>query len=216
MRIFSSVAFKGGRRENRIYIIIAIVIIAVIILTVFFSTNKLTKAFIEDSTLGESWSEDINERKEESQLLGLENWASFTYKNNNDSYPAYVTVTSLKLLFMMNEDDLLDKTEVTINQASNQGIYIDLDTRITGKRDIKNGHKTTYIIYDGNDTFKEPYEMIKIIGEAWNCGSSGTSIICIGVAQITDNSNNNPEVNTNYWEKIISNQDGLIFNVKCH
>lgn len=209
-------AFKGGGRENKIYIVIAIVIIAIIILTVFFSTNKLTKAFIEDSILSDSWSEDIDERKEESQLLGLENWASFTYKNNNDSYPAYVTITSIKLLFMMNEDDLLDKTEVTINKASGQGIFIDVDTRITGEGEIKNGHKTTYIIYDGNDTSKEPYEKIKIIGETWNCGNSGTSIICIGVAQITDNANNNSEVNTTHWEKIISNQDGLLFNVKCH
>ena len=208
--------FKGGRRENRIYIFIAIVIITVIILTIFFSTNKITKAFIEDSILGDSWYEDIDERKEESQLWGLENWASFTYKNNNDSYPAYVTITSIKLIFMMNEDDLLDKTEATINKASKQGIYIDIDTRITGKRDINKGHKTTYVIYDGNDTVKEPYERIKIIGEAWNCGNSGTSIICIGVAQITDNTNNNSEVNTTYWERIINNQDGLIFNVKCH
>lgn len=209
-------AFKGGRRENRIYIVIAIVIIAVIILTVFFSTNKLTKAFIEDTILGDSWFEDIDERKEESQLWGLENWASFTYKNKNDSYPSYVTITSIKLIFMMNEDDLLEKTEVTINKASEQGIYIDVDTRIIGEREINEGHKTTYIIYDGNNTFKEPYERIKIIGETWNCGNSGTSIICIGVAQITDNTNNNPEINTTHWERIIGNQDGLIFNVKCH
>jgi len=216
MRIFRSVAFKGGRRENIIYIVIAIVIIAVIILTVFFSTNKLTKAFVEDNILGDSWYEDVYERKEESQLWGLEHWASFTYKNNNDSYPAYVTITSIKLIFMMNEDDIFEKTEDTIKKASSQGIYIDVDTRITGSRDIKTGHKTTYIIYDGNDTSKVPDERIKIIGEAWNCGNSGTSIICIGVAQITDNANSNSVINSNHWEKIVSNQDGLIFNVKCH
>lgn len=209
-------AFKSSRRENRIYIVIAIIIIAVIILTIFFSTNKLTKAFIEDDILDGSWYEDIDERKEESQLWGLENWASFTYKNSNELFPAYVTITSIKLMFMMNENDLLDKTEDTIKRASEQGIAIDIDTRITGEREIYDDHKTTYIIYEGNNTFKEPYERIKIIGETWNCGNSGTSIICIGVAQITDNANNNSEVNTTYWEKIINNQDGLIFNVKCH
>lgn len=208
--------FKGGERENRLYIIIAIIITIVIILTVFFSTNTLTKAIIEDNILGVSWFEDIEERREESNLLGLENWASFTYKNNDDSYPAYVTVTSIKLLLMMNEDDLIIKTEDTINKASGQSIFIDINNRFIGKREISKGHKTTYIIYNGNDTSKKPFEKIKIIGETWNCGNSGTSIICIGFAQITDNANNNSEINTIYWDKIIGNLNGLIFNVKCH
>ena len=208
--------FKGGERENRIYIFVAIVIILVIILTVFFSTNILTKAFIEDSFLGDHWYEDIVERREESQLFGLENWASFTYKNDNLSYPAYVTVTSFKLLFMMNEEDLLEKTEDTIKKISEQGILIDINSRLSDKRELKNGHKTTFVIYDGNDTSKEPMERIKVIGETWNCGNSGTSIICIGVAQITDNASNNSKNNIVNWESIIGQQNGLIYNVKCH
>ncbi len=208
--------FKGGERENRIYIIIAFIIILVIILTVFFSTNTLNKAFIEDFILGDTWYEDIDARKEESQLFGLENWASFMYKNNNYSYPAYVTVISIKLLFMMNEDDLLETTEETLNKASEQGIIIDIDTKLSGEREIYNGHKSKYIIYNGSDTSKEPFERVNIIGETWNCGNSGTSIICIGVAQITDNANSNSKIDTIYWEKIVGFQDGLIFNVRCH
>jgi hypothetical protein len=207
---------KGGERENIIYIIIALIIIIVIITTVFFSTNRLNIAFIEDSLLFDSWYEDIDERKDESKLFGLEKWASFTYKNNNDSYPSYITITSIKLLFMMNEEDLLDKTELTINEASDQGIFIDYDSRISGVRVINNGHKTMYIIYDGNDTTKNPYERIKIIGETWNCANSGTSIICIGFAQVTNNAYNNSKVNTTHWDKIIDYGDGLIYNVKCH
>ncbi|UCF50157.1 MAG: hypothetical protein JSU91_01360 [Thermoplasmatales archaeon] len=207
---------KGGERENRIYIIIAVIIIVVIIFTIFFSTNTLKKAFIEDSFLDDSWFEDIIERREGSQLFGLENWASFTYKNDNLSYPAYVTVTSIKLLFMMNEEDLLEKTEDTIKRISEQGIFIDISSRISDKRELKNGHKTTYVIYDGNDTSEEPSERIKIIGETWNCGNSGTSIICIGVAQVTDNASNNSKINIVNWERIIGYQNGLIYNVKCH
>ena len=209
-------ALKRGERENRVFIIIAVIIIVVIILTVFFSSNTLTKAIIEDNILGSYWFEDIYERKEESHLLGLEKWASFTYINNDDSYPAYVTITTIKLLFMMSEDDLLTKTDETINRASGQDIFIDNDTRVIGEREIKRGHITTYIMYDGNDTSNGKFEKIKIIGETWNCGNSGTSIICIGFAQITNYANNNSEINTTYWEKIIGNQDGLIFNVKCH
>ncbi len=208
--------FKGGKRENRIYIIIAVIIILVVILTVFFSTNTLNRAFIEDFILGGTWYEDIDERNEGSNLFGLENWASFTYKNNNYSYPGFVTITSIKLLFMMNEDDLLETTEDTLNEASEQGIVIDIDTKISGEREIYYGHKSKYIIYNGNDTSKEPYERVNIIGETWNCGNSGTSIICIGVAQITDNANGNSKIDTTFWEKIVGFQDGLIYNVKCH
>jgi hypothetical protein len=210
------VKFKGGEKENRVYIAIALIILFVIILIVFFNSNQLDKAFTEDTILGTSWYEDINARKEESQLFGLEKFASFTYKNNDKEYPAYVTVTSIKLFFMMNEADLLETAEETIFDASKKGIIIQNDTRLTGERDLFNGHKTTYIIYNGSDNSKEPFEKIRIIGETWNCGNSGTSIICIGVAQITDNVNNNSIINTTYWDKIVGYQNGLIYNVKCH
>ena len=208
--------FKIGEGENRFYIIIAIIIILVVIATVILSTNSLNKAYIEDFALGDSWFEDIDERKEKSQLFGLENWASFTYKNNNYSYPAYVTVTSIKLLFTMNEDDLLKKTEETIKKASDKGIVVDINTKISGEREIYNGHKSRYVIYNGSDTSKEPSETIKIIGETWNCGNSGTSIISIGFAQISDNSSNSSKINNTYWEKIIGLLEGLIYNIKCH
>lgn len=220
-------AFKGIKRDNLVYTIITILIIIIIIFAVLFSTNQLVSAYIEDSILGDVWSEDINERQGNSNLLGLEKWASFTYKNNNDTYPAYVTVTSMKTLFMMNENELLSKTIETINKASEAGVIIDENSENTGNRVLANGHKTFYIIYDGNDTSKNPQEKIKIIGETWNCGISGTSVICIGFAQITDNAHNNSETNLTYWSKIIRDDvgtfgvdyqknDGLIFNVKCH
>lgn len=221
-------AFKGGSRENKIYAVIAILIIIIIIIAVFFSSNQLTEAKIDDYILGDIWSEDIGERDSDSQLLGLEKWISYTYKNNNIDFPAYITVTSIKTIFMMSEDDLKVQTLDTIKEASDRGIVIDEASTYTGIRTLNNGHKTTYVIYDGNDTSKEPYEIIKIIGESWNCGTSGTSIICIGIAQLTDNAHNKSELNITYWAKIIKDkegtfglqeykgEDGLIFNVKCH
>lgn len=221
--------FKGGVKENRVYIAIAILTMAVIILAIIFSTSQLTKAYIEDDFLVESWSEDIDERVERAQLFGIEKWVSFTYRNQNNSYPAYVTVTSIKMFFMMNENDLKDKTIETINKASEQGIVIDKNTEITGQRLIKDGaHRTNYFIYDGNDTSNEPSEKIKIIGECWNCEKSGTSVICIGVARISDNAHGNSESITTYWAEIVGDKigtfgngdyktnNGLIFNVKCH
>jgi hypothetical protein len=222
------VVFKGEGRENRIYIAIAILIIVVIVFAIFFSSGPLTKAYLTDHILVDSWSEDIAERDGGSQSFGLEKWSIYTYKNNDESFPAYVTVTSLKTLFMLSEDELLEKTIDTINEASEEGIVVDQNSKTTGVRAHKDGHKTLYILYDGNDTSKSPVEKIKIIGETWNCGVSGTSIICIGVSQISDYSNSQTELNMAYWAKIIKDEegtfgigeymgdDGLLFNVKCH
>jgi len=215
---------KGGARDNRIYAILAIAIIVVILFAVFFSTNQLTEAYIDDYVLVDGWSEDIGERDSGSQLLGLEKWVSYTYRINDSVFLAYVTVTSFKTLFMMSESDLSDQTLDTIQKASEQGIIIDEDSRITGELTLSNGHKATYTIYDGNDTSQEPNEEIKIIGEYWNCGTSGTSVICIGFAQVTKDS----ETDMSHWAKIVRDEegtfglgefqgtDGLIFNVKCH
>jgi hypothetical protein len=221
------VAFIEERKDNRLYLAIAIFIIIVIIFTIFLSTNQLISGKIEDDILGSLWIEDIGERDIGSGFLGLEKWSSFTYKNNNVTYPAYVTVTSFKTLLMINEVELKNKMEETIISSSKQGVSVDLETKITGERILSNGHKTLYSIYDGNYSFNQVNEKIKIIGETWNCGASGTSIICIGYAQITDNIHNNSKIDLTYWIKILKDIDGtfgldykgvegLLYNVKCH
>ena len=214
-------AFKDIIGDNKVYAMIAIIIIFIIILTVFFSSNQLNEAIIQDTTLGDQWIEDIKEREAGSRYFGLEKWVSYSYNNYDHKYPAYVTVTSIKTLFMMGEEELNEKTIETIKEASDLGIFINESTKTSGIRSLKNGHRTRYNVYFGNNT---EGETVKIIGESWNCGISGTSIICIGVAQTTNNS----EINNNYWAMIIrdrfatfgnkdyKNEDGLIFNVKCH
>ena len=220
-------SFSEEPRDNKIYLAVAIFIIIVIILTIFLSNNKLIIAKIEDDILGNSWIEDIREREFGSSSFGLEKWASFTYKNNNVTYPAYITVTSLKTLFMINEVELKNKMEETIKDSNKKGILIDLESEITGERTLFSGHKTFYSVYNGSYSNNDVNEKIKIIGETWNCGASDTSIICIGYAQITDYAHNNSENNFTYWIEILKDikgtfgldykgSQGLLFNVKCH
>ena len=213
--------FIGGRKDNKFYTIIALFIVMIIIITLFWflSASPLTIAYIDKDVLGSNWYENLEERDSGYQLWGIEKWASYTYKNNDETFPAYISITSFKLLFMMNEDQLKVETINTIKEASNQGINVNETSKISGERSLNNGHSSIYIIFNGSDINGENF---KIIGETWNCGISGTSIICIGVAQITNNS----ETNTTYWEKIVQDQkglitniygyDGLLYNVKCH
>jgi len=215
---------EGGVRSNRIYVIIAFFILVMVIFAAVFGTSKLTPAYVPDEFLNGEWSENIADRAGGSQLLGLEKWCSLTYEIDGP-YPAYLTITTFKTLVMMNEKDLRDKTTSTIEKALAQGITIDNLSELNGERALNNKHKTTYILYNGSDTTKNPTEKIKIIGEFWNCGTSGTSIICIGSAQVTDYAHGNSTANTTQWAKIIKDEnglagfigdDGLIFNVKCH
>jgi len=216
---------KRGVRESRVYILIAVFVIVAVIIVITFGTGNFTPAYIPDNFLGDDWSENLLERESGSDLLGFEKWSSLTYEIDG-LHPASLTIYTIKSLVMLNENELIDRTKNSIQDASEQGIEVVNSTEINGVRALKNKHKTTYILYDGNDTSKNPVEKIKIIGEVWNCGVSGTSVICIGIVQVTDNSHGDSNVNTTHWEKIVSDgpgmingyadYDGLIYNVACH
>ena len=142
---------KDGKRETLTYIVIAFFVIIVIIFAVIFSNNELELAYIHHNFLGENWHEDIAERETGSHLFGLEKFGSLTYKIN-DKYPASLTVTTIKTLVMMKENELREKTAETIHQALEGKIVINKDTEVIGERVLKNGHKTMYFVYDGDDT----------------------------------------------------------------
>ena len=217
------------RKDYKIYGLLALIIVIVILVTILFSGNKLTEAYINDNFLVKNgWFEDINDRYYEERLFGLEKQASFTYRIN-DNYPSFLTVTSIKTLFMMSEDELLKKTTETIkSEVSNLNLILDDNSTISGQRRLDNTHNSLYIIYNGTDNSLSSPEKIKIIGETWNCAVSGNSIICIGLSQITNES----ETSLVNWANIIKNidgnfvkiysssdflgTDGLISNVKCH
>jgi len=221
------VVLKRRLGDSKVYAIIAVFIIIVILLTVIISSSDMNHAYISEDYLTDGWSEDIEARENSYELLN--SWIIFTYLNDDVNYPASITVTTKKTLFMMSESELIDETIKTIKDASGQGITIDDATKISGKRVLINGeHQTRYVVYNGTDNSSGVSENVKVIGETWNCGVSGTSIICIGVAQITDNLHSNNSIVTAHWEKIIRDKegtfgtgeyigdDGLLFNVKCH
>ena len=219
---------REGIGDSRIYIIIAVFILAVVIITFILSSNTLTSAYVPDMILDNGWSENLEERDSGSTFFGLEKWSSITYDNDNERYPAFLSVISKKSLILMNEEELSELALSTIENAIQENMIIDYNSLNSGERVTNNSHQTNFFIYDCIDNSSNSSELIKIIGEVWNCGNSGSSIICIGFAQITDNEHNNTEINTLYWNKIIrdsegtfgfgdlQNNDGIIFNIICH
>lgn len=203
---------SGGTRW---YAILAVFVLVIIMVAALFSGRQLTAAYVDDAVLVGGWGENILERVAEKRFFGLEQWVSFTYEIDGP-YPASLTVTTMTTPVMMNEQELKNQMIDTIQQAANQGIIIDLTSEETGERILNNTHQTVYFRYGGNDTSKTPSEQIRIVGEAWNCGISGTSVICIGVAQVSDFAHNSTISNTERWETIVRDKNGLIFSVICH
>jgi hypothetical protein len=218
---------EDGSNIKLKYGIISIIIVIIIFFGLFFINNELSVSFIHHDILNDEWYENLDYRDINSQLLGLEKWSSIRYEINGN-YPSYLTITTIKTLILLDENELHDKIEEVIDSILERGIIIDKSTKISGERFLNNGHKSIYSIFDGIDNSKKPIEKVKVISEVWNCGIEGNSIICLGYSQITDNIHNNSIINTIYWEKIVGDlsgslgkeiflrEDALIYNIICH
>jgi hypothetical protein len=192
------------------------------LLVAFSGCVNISCSYIPDLEITDGWHENLALRNTGSQFLGLEKWCSSVYEING-KYPASLTVTTLKTLILTDEEELQKKTIETVEETFQDSIQLNENTKLTGERTLLKKHKTMYMIYDGIDINNN--KKIKIIGEVWNCGTSGSSIICIGIAYITNNESPNIE-NTENWQKIVmdpigtignfTGERGLIYNVHCH
>lgn len=209
----------AGENKKHIWMIIALMLV---LLVAFSGCVNISCSYIPDLVITDGWHENLALRNTGSQFLGLEKWCGSVYEING-KYPASLTVTTIKTLILTDEEDLQKKTIETIEETFQDSIQLNESTKLTGERTLLKKHKTMYMIYDGIDINRN--EKIKIIGEVWNCGTSGTSIICIGIAYITNNGSPTIE-NTENWQKIVmdpggtigsfTGEEGLIYNVHCH
>lgn len=218
--------FKSGDHgETRFYLIIAIFVVIIVFFAFFFYNSNYELAYVHHDVLSDSWFEDIGQREIISEFFGIERYGSITYMSVGD-YPSYLVVSTIKSPILLNEKNLKANIEKSLNNSS--GKILEGQSYFSGERTLKNGHTSLYALYNGTDVSKYPVEHIKVIGEVWNCGKSGKSIICIGVSQITENSRYNTSDNLKNWGKIISDEtgtfangnfidnNGLIYNVICH
>lgn len=209
----------SGENKKTIWIMITL---SLTLLVVFSGCVSIDCAYIPDLIINDGWYENLSLRNTGSQFLGFEKWCGSVYEING-KYPASLTVTTLKTLILTDEEELKKKTIETIEKTFQDSIELNESTKIKGERTLLKNHRSIYMIYQAKDVNKN--EKINIIGEVWNCGTSGVSIICIGIAYITNNENPTVE-NTDNWEKIVmdpggkignfTGDNGLIYNVNCH
>lgn len=202
------------------------ILISIVIIFIFFTALSgcvnIKCAYIPDEILSDGWYENLSLRNTGLHFLGLEKWCSSIYELKG-KYPASLTITTIKSLLLADEEEINQKTQEIIEKNFIDNIQLNESTKITGERTLFNSHKTKYIVYEGLDIIKK--NKIKIIGEVWNCGISGSSVICIGLAYISNDENPNIE-NIDIWEKMVADhigsienhigQNGLIYNVICH
>ena len=202
-----------------------IVILICIVLVVSSGCVSVTNAYIPSAVLTDGWYENTALRNTLTQFLGLEQVLSVTYEVQG-SFPASLTVMTLKSLVLMDEAELQKKTRDTIFTTMKASIELNSTPRLTGERVLLNGHRTMYMVFSGIDTANESAGKVNVIGEVWNCATSGTSIICIGIAYTTHTMNQSTTTNTTNWKKIVIDKDtsidyfkgenGLIPHVICH
>ena len=213
-------------RDAPLSLVSFVLSIVLVSLMVIFTSGcvSLTNAYVPETVLTGGWYENTSLRDTGSQSFGLERWASTTYQIDGE-YPAFLIVTTMKTLMLMDEQQLQGKLRETLNATLNEGILINESTLVTGERILKNAHKTLYVTYNGVDQSTEPPEQVKIIGEVWNCAVSGTSIICIGLAYTTHTQGNSSVVQLENWGKIVMDdagsiegfrgETGLLYHVTC-
>ena len=212
------------KKQNQTHIRLFIISVGIITLLILSGCTGLKSAYVPDDVLTNGWHENLALRSSSIQFFGLDRCSSITYEITG-RYPAFLTVTTIKTLVLMDEEELLKQTEEIIRNTLHGSVDINESSKTMGERFVKKGHKTLYIVCDGADIGRKKGEMVRIIGEVWNCGVTGTSIICIGVAYVT-NKTSTPNYDDENWKKIVTDpsgsiggftgRDGLIYNVVCH
>ena len=205
------------RRELKIYPIIC----TLLIFNIIFLSGcvELKTAYIEPEKLSTGWIEVTALKNTVIESFGFEKWSSVTYEYQ-DTLKGIITVSTINTLVLTDENDLLDYVNSTVFSIFKpKGQLLEIEH---GHRSLLTKHTSQYIIYQLEN--KSTTISGRIIGEVWNCGVAGTSIMCMGFV-IDENTTNEILANSIVWSQIVGDPngsiednvyDGLIYQIKCH
>jgi hypothetical protein len=209
-------------------VVISLVIIVIIASVMVISTRQIMGAVVPDSSLVDGWHERISDRAVSSGFFNINQEIAYTYAVDDVIFPASLLVQTTKSLVLPSEAQLLTQAISRYLPSLQDRFLINQTASVQGMRELKNGHHTHYIIYPGSINASDGVDEVRCIIEVWNCGLSKTSIICVGVAQMTNDSV--PPLNQSnldHWQRIISDpvgsfgdqyrhDDALIYSIRCH
>lgn len=201
-------------------------------------TSTLDVAHVPDRLLGGSmgWSKNnsASQREPTSASMGFTKTQTLVYDDRQSaSYPGTLTVTTLKTLIRPSEESLRDTIQDRIRQDSQaKGIKIS-SAATTGTRDVGSGGSASWFAYNGSvetGGFFARSAQVKIFGEVFQCQSTRTVVVTVGIASTTDVRTiggvalpSDPDHTT--WREIVQDprgriegyrgSNGLAYNVEC-
>ena len=226
----------------------------IVCISILSGCLEIREAYIDDIYLS-NWK--LIATNETSEFFGLGKWITKEYAYKDNNFPAFLCITTIKTLLLMSENDLKKMAfEDLLKDLEKQGITVDENSIKEGSRKMGLGHITNYVVCNGSISKEfeklnllgkkielffnlkgkviefKANETVKILAEVWNCKESGVSVICLGIAQITQHGLVFVYKNSTAWkemvgdpygtfmdpfskEKIYSN-NGLVYNVICH
>lgn len=177
-------------------------------------------AHVDEAVVTAGWEEKEDQRREDSQFLGIGlKRVTLVYEYDdsrfNGPYPAAFLVTSLKILGGASRQELFEELDETLQDVlENQNVELDEDSRVEGERVLAQGQQSIYFTYEataqGDGSLFDQDRRIRILGEVFNDQRSDLTVLLIGLAQITGPSFLTGQENNTNWEKIVEDPEGTI------
>ncbi|MHB8605599.1 MAG: hypothetical protein ACYDCK_10135 [Thermoplasmatota archaeon] len=139
-------------------------------------------------------------------------------------YPGVLYVVTLRAVFTPSPSAVTAKLRDAVSEfASSNNIHLD-DSGYSGARHVATGAASSFFVYNGSvsssgSLFTTQNAKVKILGEVFPCEATRTSVVAVGLAQITDvRSIGGVPVGTNTdlttWSEIAGDPDGSIENLR--
>lgn len=190
----------------------------------------VTPAHVPDSVLRQhaGWETDPDHSQSEPTggRFSVSRQQALAYQDegeSGDGYAASLSVITLRTVVTVDEESLLDQVQALVKDAAeSRGIRVDGEAT-KGERDLANGASSRFFVYNGTVTQESGLftrdAKTKILGEVFRCRAERTSVVVVGLAQVTDSrsiggvpfpSNQDPAT----WHEIVRDPTGTIEGVR--
>jgi hypothetical protein len=151
------------------------------------------RAHVDDAALAASpvaWTRSDQPQADSGGLFGVKTAETdYTHGGSSPPFPALLLVFSLRAVGRPSTDELLRFTHLAVdNTTAARGIRIDQQQSSSGHRTLAGGVGTSFFTEEGTSPATGGLfavdTKVRIIGEVGYDGSSSTSIVSVGIAQV--------------------------------
>lgn len=211
----------------------ASVLLAAVLLGGCFGSSE---AVVPDAFLVAGW-EQVDSGGGGSWLGEGARWTYVTYAVDPDAgasgpYPAYLSVLSIDTPQRLDREEVRENLETQVKEdAEEQNVGIDEDSRKSGERNLKSGVRTIWFTYEaeieGGASLFDSGHKARVVGEVWFDERARITVVVVGLAQVEGSGLIRTYENHEHWVRIIMDpsggvegeargDDGLIYNIRSN